>query len=66
VEAGATSGWRAYTGLGGDVIGLDSFGESAPAGDLYEHFGITVDKIVEAVERVVAGGSEELPMAASN
>ena len=66
VEAGVTGGWKAYTGLDGAVVGLDSFGESAPATELYAHFGITVDKIVAAVEQVVADGGEGLSIAASN
>jgi len=58
VEAGATDGWRKYTGAADDprgaVVGLDTFGESAPAGVLFEHFGITVDGVVAAVRRVAA------------
>ena len=52
VEAGVTDGWRKYT-LDGPVIGLDRFGESAPAGELFEYFGITVEKVVEAVRRIL-------------
>ncbi len=48
IEAGVTPFWRAYVGLDGAVIGIDSFGASAPADKLYAHFGITVDKVVEA------------------
>jgi len=50
VEAGVTGFWRKYVGLDGAVIGLDSFGASAPAGDLFKHFGITVDKVVETAK----------------
>ena len=50
VEAGATGLWRAYVGLCGDVIGLDRFGESAPAGDLYEHFGITAAAVADRAQ----------------
>ena len=46
VEAGETSGWRQFVGLEGGVVGVDTFGESAPAGDLYQHFGLTVDAVV--------------------
>ncbi len=53
VEAGVTDGWRKYVGLEGEVIGLDSFGESAPAGELFKYFGITADNVVAAVKRVV-------------
>ncbi len=49
VEAGVTDGWRKYVGLEGGVVGLDRFGESAPAGELYEYFGITADAVVRAV-----------------
>ncbi|TYT25786.1 transketolase [Luteimonas viscosa] len=48
VEAGVTGFWRQYVGLDGAVIGIDTFGASAPAGELYKHFGITVDAVVEA------------------
>ena len=64
VEAGATNGWSKYVGFDGHVIGLDTFGESAPASDLYTHFGITVEKIVAAVEVVVTENSDDLPVAA--
>lgn len=53
VEAGVTGGWYRYVGLEGAVIGLDRFGESAPAGKLFEYFGITVNKVVEAVKTVI-------------
>lgn len=48
VEAGVTAFWRAYVGLDGAVVGIDSFGASAPADQLYKHFGITVDAVVAA------------------
>ncbi|MGM0476537.1 MAG: transketolase [Pseudomonadota bacterium] len=50
VEAGVTSFWHKYVGLEGRVVGIDTFGESAPAGDLYKEFGITTDAVVEAAE----------------
>ena len=50
IEAGVTGFWRAYVGLDGAVIGIDTFGASAPADALYKHFGITVDKVVEAAK----------------
>jgi transketolase len=53
VEAGVTDGWRKYVGLEGEVIGLDRFGESAPAGDLFKFFGITADAVVAAVKRLL-------------
>lgn len=54
VEAGATGGWYKYVGLEGAVIGIDRFGESAPAGELFPYFGITTDAIVEAVKACLA------------
>jgi transketolase len=50
VEAGVTGFWRQYVGLDGAVVGIDTFGASAPAGDLYRHFGITVDAVVAAAK----------------
>ncbi|WP_374265518.1 transketolase [Zoogloea sp.] len=54
VEAGVTDGWRKYVGLEGEVIGLDRFGESAPAGELFKYFGITADAVAAAVRKVLA------------
>ena len=48
VEAGVTPPWRQYVGLEGAVVGIDTFGESAPATALYAHFGITVQAVVDA------------------
>lgn len=53
VEAGVTGGWYKYVGFGGKVVGLDTFGESAPANVLFEHFGFTVDSVAAAVESVL-------------
>ncbi|MGJ4804372.1 transketolase [Luteimonas sp. SDU82] len=50
VEAGVTGFWRQYVGLDGAVVGIDTFGASAPAGDLYKHFGITVEAVVAAAK----------------
>jgi transketolase len=52
VEAGSTFGWHKYTGLDGDVIGIDSFGASAPAPMLFKHFGFTVDAVVEKAKKL--------------
>jgi transketolase len=49
VEAGSSFGWERFVGAEGTVIGIDTFGESAPYQELYKHFGITVERIVEAV-----------------
>ena len=54
VEAGVTDYWRKYVGLDGQVIGIDRFGESAPAGDLFKYFGFTSEKVIEAVQQVIA------------
>jgi transketolase len=51
VEAGITDCWYKYVGLAGDIIGMTSFGESAPAEQLFEHFGITADAIVNAATK---------------
>ncbi|MDH5822885.1 transketolase [Luteimonas sp. RD2P54] len=48
IEAGITDFWRKYVGLDGAVIGLDRFGASAPANVLFEHFGFTVERVLEA------------------
>ncbi|MCG7570660.1 transketolase [Pseudoalteromonas sp. CNC9-20] len=48
VEAGIADFWYKYVGLNGKVIGMTSFGESAPAGELFKHFGFTVDNVVAA------------------
>ena len=50
IEAGVTDYWRKYVGLEGAVIGIDNFGESAPAGVLYKHFGITAEAVVKAMK----------------
>ena len=59
VEAGATAWWHKYVGADDDprgaVVGIDTYGESAPAGVLFKHFGLTVDGVAAAVKRVVRG-----------
>ncbi len=52
VEAGVTGFWRAYVGLDGAVVGIDTFGASAPADKLYKHFGITTEAVVAAARKV--------------
>ncbi len=47
VEAGVSDFWRKYVGLDGDVVGLDTFGASAPAEQLYLHFGITAEAVAD-------------------
>ncbi|HCJ50825.1 MAG TPA: transketolase, partial [Gallionella sp.] len=53
VEAGVTGGWYKYVGLDGAVIGMDCFGESAPAPELFKHFGFTVENVVKTVKGVL-------------
>lgn len=53
VEAGIADFWYKYVGLNGEVVGMTTFGESAPAGDLYKHFGITTENTVAAAKRLL-------------
>ena len=53
VEAAVTDGWWKYVGSKGAVIGIDRFGESAPAGELFKEFGFTVDNIVSTVKGIL-------------
>ena len=57
IEAGVSDYWRRYVGAiddrRGAVVGLDRFGESAPAGELFRHFGFTADNIVKIVRSVI-------------
>ncbi len=53
VEAGVTGGWWRYVGTQGRVIGLDRFGASAPAGELFEHFGFTVANVAAAAKETL-------------
>ena len=53
VEAGVTDFWRKYVGLEGAVVGINTFGESAPGGVLLEHFGFTVENVVKTVKSVL-------------
>ena len=52
VEAGITDGWYKYVGDGA-VVGMHSFGESAPAGELFKHFGFTVENVVNTVKGIL-------------
>lgn len=54
IEAGSVDYWYKYVGLDGAVIGMTAFGESAPAGKLFTHFGFTVDNVVAKVETVLS------------
>ena len=53
VEAGVTNGWYRYVGMSGRVIGLDNFGASAPASELFKKFGFTVDNIKSVVKELL-------------
>jgi transketolase len=54
VEAGVRAAWWQYVGLKGQVVGIDHFGASAPAKILFQQFGFTAEKVVEAIEKVLA------------
>ncbi|MEM7253000.1 MAG: transketolase, partial [Pseudomonadota bacterium] len=54
LEAGVSDYWRKYVGLDGAVVGVDNFGLSAPAGDVFKHFGFTVDNVVNTVRATMA------------
>ena len=58
VEAGHTAGWWKYVGLDGDVIGIDSFGASAPGSYLMKHFGLTPEAITERVQALIQRNSD--------
>ena len=53
VEAGVTAFWHKYVGLDGAVVGIDTYGESAPAGALFKHFGLTAEKVAQAVKQIL-------------
>ena len=53
VEAGVTGYWARYVGLSGKVLGIDTFGESAPAEQVFKHFGLTAENVVKVVEEVL-------------
>ncbi len=53
LEAGITLGWEHYTGIGGLNIGIDSFGESAPGGEVARHFGLTAESVVNKIQKYI-------------
>jgi transketolase len=53
VEAGVSDFWRKYVGLEGAVVGIDRYGESAPAADLFKHFGFTAANVAATVKRIL-------------
>ncbi|MDH3693053.1 MAG: transketolase [Gammaproteobacteria bacterium] len=71
IEAGVTDGWRKYVGLEGRVMGIDSFGVSAPASDAFEYFSITADNLIEVARELIETtlieqSDVDLPIAANN
>lgn len=54
VEAGIADYWYKYVGLNGRVVGMTTFGESAPADELFKMFGFTVENIIEKAKEVMA------------
>jgi transketolase len=57
IEAGVTDGWWRHVGSRGAVIGLDRFGSSGPAEELFEHFGFTAGKVLDTARRVLAASA---------
>ena len=53
VEAGIPDYWSKYVGLDGKVLGVSTFGESAPAGDVYKHFGLTAEGLINMVKSIL-------------
>lgn len=51
IEAGSTFGWERYVGDNGAILGIDSFGASGKGDEVYEHFDLTIDKVVETVKK---------------
>ena len=58
IEAGHPDPWRKYVGMAGEVLGIDRFGESAPAPALYERFGLTAANLAQVVVETIARESE--------
>ena len=53
VEAGVSDYWLKYVGLEGTVVGIDTFGESAPGPEVFEHFGFTVENVVKRAKKLI-------------
>jgi len=53
IEAASPFGWEKYVGRNGIIISMNSFGKSAPAEDLYKHFGITAERIVQKIKKKI-------------
>ncbi|MFT8209502.1 MAG: transketolase-like TK C-terminal-containing protein, partial [Symbiopectobacterium sp.] len=56
IEAGIADYWYKYVGLNGAIVGMTSFGESAPAEKLFEVFGFTVDNVVDVASSLLRQG----------
>jgi len=55
VEAGSSFGWREWVGDKGEVIAVDRFGASAPAGEIFKHYGFTVENVVARAKEIIGG-----------
>ena len=53
IEAGVADSWHKYVGLEGGIVAMETYGESAPAGELFKHFGFTVDNVISTVNKVL-------------
>ena len=53
VEAGSPAGWHEWVGSMGDIIGMTTFGASAPAGELFQHYGFTVDAVINRAKQIL-------------
>jgi transketolase len=53
IEAGISLGWERYTGLGGKVLSIDTFGASGPGNEVLAHFGFTVDNVVRLTKELL-------------
>ena len=53
IEAGVAESWYKYVGIDGGIVAMSSYGESAPAGDLFKHFGFTVENVVDTINKVL-------------
>jgi transketolase len=54
VEAGISMGWEQFTGDGGEIISLEHYGASAPAGTLFKEFGFSVENVFEKARKLLA------------
>jgi transketolase len=54
IEAGVAESWYKYVGLDGGIVAMSTYGESAPAGELFKHFGFTVENVLSTVDEVLS------------